>query len=143
MARYTVVLIASSGVRVPPDRRYQLSEIPVPTGQADVTWFTRYAPEGFESPVPRELWVEVQGAGKPRVRAGDNHHPPIVWAVRTGVHPHLPACHASQRRSKPGYASTPSRTTVGSPPAGSRTLIEAIACNSEGVAAVCCWGTSR
>lgn len=61
MARYSVVLIASSGVRVPPDRRYQLREIPVPTGQADVTSFTRYAPEGFESPVPRELWVEVQG----------------------------------------------------------------------------------
>lgn len=58
--RFTVVMSSSSAVRTEPDTRIRLAGLPVATGVAEATWFTRHSPEGFETAVP-EMWVEISG----------------------------------------------------------------------------------
>jgi hypothetical protein len=61
VSRFVVVLTASSAVRVAKNNVLLIKDAPLDMGLAQVAWFTRWADEGFASPVPRELWIEVQG----------------------------------------------------------------------------------
>ncbi len=36
---------------------------PTEVGAIDVAFRTRFADEGYESPVPREMWIDVRGSG--------------------------------------------------------------------------------
>ena len=60
---FVVVLRATSAARFLEDEQLELRQIPGSTGPVDVIFRTRYANEGLESPVPRELWIEVRGKG--------------------------------------------------------------------------------
>ncbi|MBE2316677.1 hypothetical protein DVA67_011880 [Solirubrobacter sp. CPCC 204708] len=60
--RFIVALAADSDVRIR-DEVVPMRLIGVPTdvGPVDIVFRTRYSPEGFEHPVPRELWIDVRG----------------------------------------------------------------------------------
>ncbi len=60
---FVVVLRATSAARFLEDDQLVVPQIAEPNGLVDVIFRTRYANEGFESEVPRELWIEVQGGG--------------------------------------------------------------------------------
>src|SRR6266511_293522 len=55
-----VVTRALSGARIREGEQLQVSAQSV-VGPVTITYRTRYADEGFESPIPRELWAEVRG----------------------------------------------------------------------------------
>jgi Protein of unknown function (DUF2934) len=60
---FVVVLRATSSARFLEDERLHLRQITESTGTIDVVFRTRYADEGLESPLPRELWIDVRGKG--------------------------------------------------------------------------------
>ncbi len=65
MTDYVVVLGADADARfIPDDPPPQLLQVPTPVGPVDVTFRTRFADEGYESPVPREMWIDVRGAAE-------------------------------------------------------------------------------
>lgn len=57
---YVVVTRARSAARLREREQLQISAVS-PVGPVVVTYRTRWADEGFESPVPRELWAETRG----------------------------------------------------------------------------------
>ncbi len=61
MPDYVIVLDASSAVRIELGESVTMTAVPAATGLVSVRWFTYHSDEGFEVPVPRELWVEVTG----------------------------------------------------------------------------------
>lgn len=61
MPDFVVILDASSAVRLDVGESVQITEIPTASGLATARWFTYHSEEGFDVPVPRELWVEVSG----------------------------------------------------------------------------------
>jgi hypothetical protein len=66
---FVVALSASSAVRFEPGQSVALRGMPTRESAVDVKWFTRYADEGYESGVPRELWVDVRGEAESFDRA--------------------------------------------------------------------------
>jgi hypothetical protein len=65
-SEYTVVLRSRSGARVRPGQYLDLTDFPDGRGsQVQVRLSTRWDDLGFDSPVPRELWMAI------RVRASD------------------------------------------------------------------------
>lgn len=58
---FVVVPRASSGARFKHDEQWQVNGFPSEHGLVTVTFRTRYAEEGFEAAVPRELYAEVRG----------------------------------------------------------------------------------
>ena len=58
--RYVVVTRALSGARIKDGEQLQISTT-TPIGLALITYRTRFSDEGFDSPIPRELWVEAVG----------------------------------------------------------------------------------
>ncbi len=58
--QFVVVTRALSGARIREGEQLQVSAQSA-VGPVVITYRTRYADEGFESPIPRELWAEVRG----------------------------------------------------------------------------------
>jgi hypothetical protein len=61
MANFIVVLGADSDARFPEDRSMRINAFPTALGPVDITYLTRHSEEGHESPVPREMWIDVRG----------------------------------------------------------------------------------
>jgi hypothetical protein len=61
MTRHFVVARAASSARFGPQENLKLVSVPAGDQRADVIVQTRYSPEGFTQPVPRELWIEATG----------------------------------------------------------------------------------
>src|SRR5438094_4016378 len=62
MARtYVVALRAPSAARFENNGHLQILKFPTPLGPVDLTYRTRHSQEGFSVPIPRELWIDVQG----------------------------------------------------------------------------------
>jgi hypothetical protein len=60
--RFVVVLAAESDVRIRDEAvPMRVTNVPTDVGPADFVFRTRYSPEGFEHPVPRELWIDARG----------------------------------------------------------------------------------
>lgn len=79
-----VVTRAASGVRVREGEQLQVPAQSV-VGPAVVTFRTRYADEGFESPIPRELWVEIRGEADCSLDEAINAY----WSIANGLVPAL------------------------------------------------------
>lgn len=58
--QYVVVTRALSGVRIRESEQLQV-QAQSAAGPVVITYRTRHADEGFESPIPRELWAEIRG----------------------------------------------------------------------------------
>jgi hypothetical protein len=84
MHRYVVVARGESAVRVP---HGSTIEIPTasPLGQAMVRFRTRFSDNGFASPVPRELWAEVEGEADCSLDEATNRY----WNIANGFTPAL------------------------------------------------------
>jgi hypothetical protein len=62
-SHFVVVLGANSAMRFPDDPVPLLvRQVPTEIGPADLIFRTRYSEEGYEAPVPRELWIEARGS---------------------------------------------------------------------------------
>jgi hypothetical protein len=62
MPNYIVVLRASSAAKFHPEQpSLKAQAFPTPVGPVDMTFQTRYADEGFNVTIPRELWVDARG----------------------------------------------------------------------------------
>jgi hypothetical protein len=62
MASFVVVLGADSDARFPEGAEaFSVDRFPTSVGLARLTYLTRHGKEGYESPVPREMWIEVRG----------------------------------------------------------------------------------
>jgi hypothetical protein len=81
---FVVVTRALSGARIQQDEQLQLS-VQSAAGPAVVTFRTRYGDEGFESPVPRELWAEIVGDADCALDNAINAY----WAAANGIVPAL------------------------------------------------------
>src|SRR5438105_957621 len=46
---------------IPEDPPMKMLQVPTSVGPVDVTFRTRFADEGYESPVPREMWIDARG----------------------------------------------------------------------------------
>jgi hypothetical protein len=58
---FLVIVRAISAARLHEHEQMMIRRFPSPLGPVDLTFRTYYAHEGFESTVPRELWIEVKG----------------------------------------------------------------------------------
>lgn len=58
---YIVAIRAGSRLRFLPNERLQV-QMNIGDHQANLTFQTRYCEEGYESPVPRELWADARGS---------------------------------------------------------------------------------
>src|SRR5882762_7744379 len=81
---YVVVTRALSGARI---RDGEQLQIPANSaiGPVVVTYRTRYANEGFESPVPRELWAEIRGQANCTLEEAINAY----WSIANWFVPSL------------------------------------------------------
>ena len=61
MANFIAVLGADSDARFTEDRSLRINAFPTDLGPVDITYLTRHSEEGHESPVPREMWIDVRG----------------------------------------------------------------------------------
>lgn len=61
MANFIVVLGADSDARFTEDKSIRILSFPTAVGPVDITYLTRHSEEGYESPVPREMWIDVRG----------------------------------------------------------------------------------
>ena len=63
MADFVIVLGADADARfLPEDEPMRLLDVPTSVGRVDLTYLTRFAEEGYESPVPREMWIDARGS---------------------------------------------------------------------------------
>lgn len=63
MSDYVVVVRAEADARFPQQEGHESLSIdgfPTPIGPAQMTFRTRFADEGFDSPVPRDMWVDIR-----------------------------------------------------------------------------------
>jgi hypothetical protein len=81
---HVVVTRAISGVRIREGEQLQV-QAESTVGPVTVTFRTRYADEGFESPVARELWVEASGEAECALDEAINAY----WSVSNGLVPAL------------------------------------------------------
>jgi len=58
--KYVVVIRAGSRLRFAPDEHLRLN-VNISGNDTVLTFQTRYVDEGFETPVPRELWIDARG----------------------------------------------------------------------------------
>lgn len=62
VADFVVVLGADADLWfLPEEDPMRILGFPTPVGSVDITFRTRFAEEGYESPVPREMWIDVRG----------------------------------------------------------------------------------
>jgi hypothetical protein len=62
MHRYVVVLGAESDARFRDEAvPFTATSVTTPVGNADFIFRTRYASEGYEATVPREMWIDARG----------------------------------------------------------------------------------
>jgi hypothetical protein len=62
---FIVVLGADSDARFPAGAEtLKVANFPTRLGRVDITYLTRHSDEGYESPVPREMWIDVRGEAK-------------------------------------------------------------------------------
>lgn len=61
MAAFVVVLGADSDARFPEGKSLTINAFPTSLGEVRILYATRHADEGYESSVPREMWVDVRG----------------------------------------------------------------------------------
>jgi hypothetical protein len=62
VAEYVIVLGAESDARFGEGESLLIGDVRTEAGQTQMAFQTRYADEGHESTVPREMWVEVRGS---------------------------------------------------------------------------------
>jgi hypothetical protein len=79
---FVVVTRAQSGARIREGQALQLRVL-TSVGPATATVRTRYADEGLESPIPRELWVEIQGDANSSLDEAINAY----WSSANGLLP--------------------------------------------------------
>lgn len=81
---HVVVARALSGTRI---REGEQLQVPAQSavGPAVITFRSRYADEGFESPIPRELWVDIRGEADCTLEEAIN----ASWGTANGLVPSL------------------------------------------------------
>jgi len=68
--RFVVVLRGPSGLFFPPEQELKVNNFPCPTGKVDLIFRTRYVGlKGFDTAIPRGLWVDVRGSGSSFIKA--------------------------------------------------------------------------
>jgi hypothetical protein len=60
--QYVVVYRAVSALRFTEDGYFKFNGVRTPNGTVDLTFGTRYDDAGFESKIPRELWIDARGS---------------------------------------------------------------------------------
>jgi hypothetical protein len=85
MARqFVVVTRAASGARFTEGEGLEVAARTA-VGPVLVRLRTRYSDEGFESPIPRELWVEIRGEAECSLDEAIN----VYWSTANGILPSL------------------------------------------------------
>lgn len=84
LRQYVVVTRALSGARI---REGEQLQVPAESalGAVIITYRTRYADEGFESLIPRELWAEVRGEADCSLEEAINAY----WSIANDLIPSL------------------------------------------------------
>src|SRR4051812_5165512 len=84
MTDFVVVLgVDADAWFIPEDPPMQMLQVPTPLGPIDVTFRTRFEDEGYESPVPREMWIDVRGSAEAEL-------PGVIAAYANGAAGLLP-----------------------------------------------------